>query len=318
MKKLSFIFVIIATLYSCGIEKKSNTIEESNKMNLKDSIVTSVYLGLELGMDKDSTINFLTNLQIEGKIEGFKKSKVEDSYYRCANIPYHGDTYHFESKINIIKDSVYHQYNTSCSVDFYNDKLFSIIIRPKTTVWQDALRSEEVWEEINKLYEKTYGIEYTSSSVYEYAENSAPDIWEYACEIRDYRSWTSENMVWTASNVEIILGNKKDKYKIDKYDEGGFNRILKKYPYHIEERTLILKIESEVRVVDSRYEYYDHYFIAYKDINLDNEFNRIKQIAIDEENRIKEEENRRVKREKEIEDSIKQEKFQKEFINQSI
>lgn len=317
MKKLSFIFVIITMLHSCGIEKESNTVERINKVSLQDSTITSVYLGLELGMEKDSAINFLTNLQREGKIEDFKKFEASNLYYRCADIPHHGDTYHFDSKINIIKDSVYHQYNTSCTVDFYKDKLFSILIFPETVVFRDPLRSEEVWEEINKLYKNTYGTEHTSSSIYETAKYSEEDIWKYSCEIRDYRSWTSENTIWTASNVQIILGNKKDKYKIDEYEERAFNRICDKYPF-IDETTLIRKIESEVRVVNSRYEYRDNYFIAYKDVNLDNEIKRIKQLAIDEENRIKEENERIKKRIQEIEDSIKQEKMKIEYKNQFI
>lgn len=317
LKKLSFIFVIITMLHSCSIEKESNTVERINKVSLQDSTITSVYLGLELGMEKDSAINFLTNLQREGKIEDFKKLEASDLYYRCADIPHHGDTYHFDSKINIIKDSVYHQYNTSCTVDFYKDKLFSILIFPETVVFHDALRSEEVWEEINNLYKNTYGTEYTSSSIYGMAEHPERNIWKYSCEIRNYFSWTSENTIWTASNVQIILGNRKIKFKIDEYEERAFNRICNLYPF-IDDATLIRKIESEVGVVNSRYKYYDNYFIAYKDVILDNEIKRIKQIAIDEENRIKKENERKRKREQEIEDSIKQKKIKEEYKNQFI
>ena len=130
-------------LCSCSIEKKSDTVERTNKASLQDSTITFVYLGLELGMEKDSAINFLTKLQREGKIENFKIYKAEDLYYRCADIPHHGDTYHFNSKINIIKDSVYHQYNTTCTVDFYKDKLFSILILPEVVGWNEPLNSEE-------------------------------------------------------------------------------------------------------------------------------------------------------------------------------
>lgn len=317
MKNIIY-FIVIAMLCSCSIEKKSNTVERTNKVSLQDSTITSVYLGLELGMEKDSAINFLTKLQREGKIENFKEKKAWDSYYRYADIPLHGDTYFFESKINIIKDSVYHQYKTICTIDFYKDKLFSILILPEQVVGlNEPLNSEEVWEEINKLYKNTYGTEYTSSSIYEFAEHSEPDIWEYSCEIRHYRSWTSENTIWTASNVQIILGNRKDKFKIDKYEEGAFNRICNKYPF-IDDATLVRKIESEARIVNSRYEYFDDYFIVYKDVILDNEIKRIKQVAIDEENRIKEENERTQKREQEIEDSIKQEKMKKEYKNQFI
>ena len=316
MKKFIY-FVVIAMLCSCSIEKTSDTVERTNKASLQDSTITFVYLGLELGMEKDSTINFLTKLQREGKIENLKIYKAEDLYYRCADIPHHGDTYHFNSKINIIKDSVYHQYNTTCTVDFYKDKLFSILILPEVVGWNEPLNSEEAWKEINNLYKNTYGTEYTSSSIYEIAKHSERDLWEYSCEINYYRSWTSENTIWTASNVQIILGNKKDKFKIDKYEEEAFNRICNLYPF-IDDATLIRKIESEVRVVNSRYKYYDNYFIAYKDVIQDNEIKRIKQVAIDEENRIKEENERIKKREQEIEDSIKQEKMKIEYKNQSI
>lgn len=322
MKNLSFIIATVLLISCAGRTNQNNSditcqedLHAEAVKKLQDSTITSVYLGLKLGSAKDSVINHLQHMEDNGKISPLKKTTLEDnSDYRCTGLYYHGDSYYFASKINAKVDTSFHAFTTSCVVDFYNDKLYSIVVT--TYPANRYVRKQHGWSAIFDMYMANYGNGYTSNTTYEYAESVEDEIRKYSSEIWNCMSYTTTNNVWTTSNVQIILATKKEKYKVDKYDENSFERLYNKYEreFRRNHRGLVYRLENEARKVESGYEYIDTHLIVYKDVNLHNELVEIERGVLEEENRIKAEQARR----KEIEDSIKREQIKKEYENQSI
>ena len=323
MKKLIFIISLII-MCSCANRSTKQVDSETNPIDLhaeavnklQDTTITSVYLGLRLGMAKDSTVNLLNDLQQDDKIKELRAITLEDdSDYKCTGLSYHGDSYKFSSKINVLIDSTFYAFDAYCTVDFYKDKLYSVVIR--TYPYElFKVESEKGWSEIRNIYEMNYGIGFTSDSTYEFDRASGPEIWEYSSRIENCLSFTTENTRWTTSNVQVILANKKAKYKVDEYDEKSFKRLYDKYEWDFGNNTrgLANRLESEARLVKSYYKERDNYLIIYKDVALHDEIVRQQQIALEEEARIKTQK----QREKEIADSIRQEQIKKEYTNQAI
>jgi hypothetical protein len=321
MKRLTFLIGIVL-LCSCANSnnkelKKHIEAEDTHAKaitRLQDSTVTSVFLGLKLGMPKDSVISYLTALEQEDKIQNLKATTLmDDSNYRCTELFYHGDSYKFKSKINVKVDSSFFAFNADCTIDFYKNLLYSIVIDTYPSVMYNA---EIGWNAIKHMYEEKYGIGFTTNSTREYASGTDPEIWEYSAEIRDCMSFITENTIWTTSNVQIILADKKAKIKIDEYNKDSFDRLYKRYKWEFgnNERGLIARLESELRLQNTRYDYSSDYLLIYKDIKLHNEIIKIQQIALEKEERLKAEEKRR----KEIADSVLNEKVKVEYQNQSI
>lgn len=323
MKKLILIISIIM-MCSCANRSTKQNDSEINTIDLhaeavkklQDTTITSVYLGLRLGMAKDSTVNLLNDLQQGDKIKELRAVSLDDdSDYKCTGLSYHGDSYKFSSKINVFVDSTFYAFDTYCTVDFYKGKLYSVVI--KTYPYDSyKVKSETGWAEIRNMFEKNYGIGFTSDSTYEFDRASGPEIWEYSSRIENCMSFTTENTRWTASNIQVILANKKAKYKVDEYDEQSFKRLYKKYEWDFGNNTrgLAYRLESEARLVKSYYKERDNYLIIYKDVALHDEIVRQQQIALEEEARLKAQK----QREKEIADSIRQEQIKKEYTNQAI
>ena len=304
MKKLLF-FTIILFLCSCvnrsdnrkddvctnpkeGISTNEVEARTVAIQDLKDSTITSVYLGLKLGMGKDSVITFLTDLQQQGKISDLKPISLEDnSDYRCTETEYHNDSYQFKSTLNVKVDSIFCAFDTWCVVDFYKNQLYSIVL--STYPFFDyKVDSEDGWNEIKRIYENNYGIGYTTKSTYEPA-HTEEYIYEFTSTIEDCLSYKTNNQIWTTSNVQIILANKKAKYKVDEYDESSFERLYTKYEraFGNDIQHIARCIESEARLIKSSYKESDNYLIVYKDIRLHNEVVKEQQAALEEENRVK-------------------------------
>lgn len=321
MKKLIFIITIVFLCLSCINKKdKHETVSDSTINNkevaikkLQDSTITSVYLGLQLGMEKDSAICFLKELQKKEKITDLQVTSLSDDIrYRCTGIVYHNDSYMFSSKLNIAIDSAFYAFDTYCFVDFYKNKLSSImsIIHPFVL---SKIDSEQGWDEINKIYINKYGIGFTSKSTFELSKTE-PIVSEWTHDINDIVSYTTDNTIWTTANIQVILATTKTKINVDEYDKESFYKIYNKYG----SKDLAYQLKRQVIPIKSYYKYVNHYSIVYNDIKLHteyiNEINRIQQVAIEEKERLKAEETRK----KEIDDSIKQEKIKKEYANQSI
>ena len=329
MKKLLFIAVILLMCCSCANRSNNQQVEVSTNVvdaqtmaieKLKDTTITSIYLGLKLGMDKDSVVNVLTGLQQQGKISELKPVSLDDdSNYRCTELEYHNDSYRFASTLNVKVDSVFYAFETRCVVDFYKNQLYSVVI---TTYPYDLFKveSEKGWEEVKRIYENNYGIGYTAKSTREFNTPYKPNIWSYSSTIEECLSYTTDNQIWTTSNVQIILANKKAKYKVNEYDESSFERLYTKYKRTCRNdiQLLALRLESEARLIKSSYKERDNYLIVYKDIRLHNEVVKEQKAALEEENRVKAEKARQKARQKAIEDSLRQVQIQKEYENQSI
>lgn len=325
MKRLLFIAVILLMCCSCANRSNNQQVEVSTNVvdaqtmaieKLKDTTITSVYLGLKLGVDKDSVVNVLTGLQQQGKISELKPVSLDDdSNYRCTELEYHNDSYRFASTINVKVDSVFYAFETRCVVDFYKNQLYSVVI---TTYPYDFLKveSEKGWEAIKRMYENNYGIGYTAKSTRESDKLYKPDIWLYLSTIENCLSYTTDNQIWTTSNVQIILANKKATCQVDEYDESSFQGLYRKYErdYGNYIQGLVHRLESEARLIKSSYKERNNYLIVYKDIRLHNEVVKEQQAALEEENRVKAEK----ARQKAIEDSLRQVQIQKEYENQSI
>lgn len=330
MKNLSFIITILLTCLSCTNTNKNNSQEVKNIdtnniqaeaiKHLQDSTIKSVYLGLKLGIDKDSIINFLTNLQKEEKIKKLQPISLKDDLdYRCTEIIYHNNSYEFFSKLNIMIDSTFYDFDTHCIIDFYKNKLYSIVITINPFFYPN-IKSEDGWNEIEKIYKGNYGIGFTNKTTYEFPKSYIASISPWTHEISRLVSYTTYNTIWTTSNVQIILAKKEAKIKEDEYEKESFENVYNKYEstYYYNEKDFVRIIESKARLINSSYRYVNNYLIVYKDINLHaeytNEINRIQQLAIKEKEKLKAEE----KQKREIEDSIKQERLRKEYANQSI
>lgn len=325
MKRLLFIAVILLMCCSCANRSNNQQVEVSTNVvdaqtmaieKLKDTTITSVYLGLKLGVDKDSVVNVLTGLQQQGKISELKPVSLDDdSNYRCTELEYHNDSYRFASTLNVKVDSVFYAFETRCVVDFYKNQLYSVVITTYPYVLF-KVESEKGWEEIKRIYENNYGIGYTAKSTREFDKSYKPDISSYSSTIENCLSYTTDNQIWTTSNVQIILANKKAKYKVDEYDESSFKRLYRKYEWDFGNNIqgLAHRLESEARLIKSSYKERDNYLIVYKDIRLHNEVVKEQQAALEEENRVKAEK----ARQKAIEDSLRQVQIQKEYENQSI
>ena len=325
MKRLLFIAVILLMCCSCANRSNNQQAEVSTNVvdaqtmaieKLKDTTITSVYLGLKLGVDKDSVVNVLTGLQQQGKISELKPVSLDDdSNYRCTELEYHNDSYRFASTLNVKVDSVFYAFETRCVVDFYKNQLYSVVITTYPYVLF-KVESEKGWEEIKRIYENNYGIGYTAKSTREFDKSYKPDISSYSSTIENCLSYTTDNQIWTTSNVQIILANKKAKYKVDEYDESSFKRLYRKYEWDFGNNIqgLAHRLESEARLIKSSYKERDNYLIVYKDIRLHNEVVKEQQAALEEENRVKAEK----ARQKAIEDSLRQVQIQKEYENQSI
>lgn len=325
MKRLLFVAVILLMCCSCANRSNNQQVEVSTNVvdaqtmaieKLKDTTITSVYLGLKLGVDKDSVVNVLTGLQQQGKISELKPVSLDDdSNYRCTELEYHNDSYRFASTLNVKVDSVFYAFETRCVVDFYKNQLYSVVITTYPYVLF-KVESEKGWEEIKRIYENNYGIGYTAKSTREFDKSYKPDISSYSSTIENCLSYTTDNQIWTTSNVQIILANKKAKYKVDEYDESSFKRLYRKYEWDFGNNIqgLAHRLESEARLIKSSYKERDNYLIVYKDIRLHNEVVKEQQAALEEENRVKAEK----ARQKAIEDSLRQVQIQKEYENQSI
>ena len=325
MKRLLFIAVILLMCCSCANRSNNQQVEVSTNVvdaqtmaieKLKDTTITSVYLGLKLGVDKDSVVNVLTGLQQQGKISELKPVSLDDdSNYRCTELEYHNDSYRFASTLNVKVDSVFYAFETRCVVDFYKNQLYSVVITTYPYVLF-KVESEKGWEEIKRIYENNYGIGYTAKSTREFDKSYKPDISSYSSTIENCLSYTTDNQIWTTSNVQIILANKKAKYKVDEYDESSFKRLYRKYEWDFGNNIqgLAHRLESEASLIKSSYKERDNYLIVYKDIRLHNEVVKEQQAALEEENRVKAEK----ARQKAIEDSLRQVQIQKEYENQSI
>lgn len=325
MKRLLFIAVILLMCCSCANRSNNQQVKVSTNVvdaqtmaieKLKDTTITSIYLGLKLGMDKDSVVNVLTGLQQQGKISELKPVSLDDdSNYRCTELEYHNDSYRFASTLNVKVDSVFYAFETRCVVDFYKNQLYSVVITTYPYVLF-KVESEKGWEEIKRIYENNYGIGYTAKSTREFDKSYKPDISSYSATIENCLSYTTDNQIWTTSNVQIILANKKAKYKVDEYEESSFKRLYRKYEWDFGNNIqgLAHRLESEARLIKSSYKERDNYLIVYKDIRLHNEVVKEQQAALEEENRVKAEK----ARQKAIEDSLRQVQIQKEYENQSI
>lgn len=325
MKRLLFIAVILLMCCSCANRSNNQQVEVSTNVvdaqtmaieKLKDTTITSIYLGLKLGMDKDSVVNVLTGLQQQGKISELKPVSLnDDSNYRCTELEYHNDSYRFASTLNVKVDSVFYAFETRCVVDFYKNQLYSVVITTSPYVLF-KVESEKGWEEIKRIYENNYGIGYTAKSTREFDKSYKPDISSYSATIENFLSYTTDNQIWTTSNVQIILANKKAKYKVDEYEESSFKRLYRKYEWDFGNNIqgLARRLKSEARLIKSSYKERDNYLIVYKDIRLHNEVLKEQQAALEEENRVKAEK----ARQKAIEDSLRQVQIQKEYENQSI
>ena len=129
MKRFAFILVVIL-LCACTNRSKpqgalqSLDIKAEAIKELQDSTLNSVYLGLQLGAPKNITMDYLMNLVHEGKIENLQQSTLTNlSDYKCVGAEYLGDSQVFDSKINVLVDSLFYALQVHCRIDFYNEQL---------------------------------------------------------------------------------------------------------------------------------------------------------------------------------------------------
>lgn len=327
MKRLVFAITLIALLCSCnnGAQKKSSSDDNGKREyaieKLKDSTINAVYWGLHMGDSKENVLAHMKELQLNNRIRKFQPCPIDDDIdYRCCDIHYSKDSYVFETDMSFQIDSLYQSIEVFCTLDFYKDSLYSIVINPRLA-YSDT-EEQKQWASLFNLYNKNYGIGYkeikTPSQTY-----SKTIVAEWSSEIWEYSSFESHNFVWTAKNVEVTLANQHKYFKRYEYEEKSFKRAYNKYDYwyyfdrgrgEIYEWLQAQDISGEAYLLNTQNDKSEKKIISYRDA-------RMHKAKLDELKRIADDENARKQarvREQQIADSIRNETNKRDFENQII
>lgn len=310
----------IICVSSCGNSTHKVRTQNNPTIQLKDSVISSVYLGLQLGTHKDSVLLSMQELENNGVINNLKKDTIDVkvySVYQCADIDTLFNTYSFNSKINVKIDSIYKPINVFGFVDFYKDSLYMVVFSAHC----DPSKNEDT--ALKHMYSEHYGNIYSESSKYVLSELSFTKIYTYDHSIKSLCSYDSDNCIWTSSNAEITIADITQRWMVEEYEESSFERVYNEFhgdymkwdnPEQLA-RYISLRATS---VNEERELLKGNIIVAYKDIkllqSLRTKINEDKQRKIDAKNKLIRAEDRK----KEIADSILNEKNRIDYLNQKI
>ena len=243
MKKLFFVCVLIS-LFSCGAKKQESIKTTASTKQLKeimynDSIVKSIFLGINPCDDKQTILSQLDSLEKEGLIE--KENHYSFKYVRQTNVDiYNNELYRYSKKQGdyieadeyfgdnefYMQDSVYcfsapiyiptaagetREVSVSCRMQFVGNQFYNLII------------SNYSWDNENALYclyrKKYPGKNYSSSgkssdynkkNFYEYN-----DAYHYECSYE----YMNRRKYWMFKKMRlafVAVKSTNDKYSVKK------------------------------------------------------------------------------------------------------
>lgn len=293
----------------------TNDTKESNTVTDKLLVTEETYLGFKYGWDKETALRHIDSLYKSGIIKTMSnKINLDTSEYKCIGIFRTDDDICFETNLFFIKDSIYQSTNAYVLVQFYDNKFYSLMIKPQSSYkYEQDIKNMYYYKYKNNIIThinskpQPYHFQYLLS-----VRNEVRNHYETQYELTEYHECSGEIDCIMFSNAFIDLVNIKHFYEETTYSEYDYNKVEKAHPFDRDLQIYYLKYYHQpLKRIEKNS---SSFYIVYVDVDINNIFLDIE----DQKLRKRIERENEVLRQQQYNDSIEQIKNKNQFLQQNI
>lgn len=316
------IATISLTLYGC-MQSHNKVTKCGNP--LKDSIAINTFMDFRLGSSQNETKTIIDSLLANKLITDYRphvtfRSNRSNWAYSAAHIERMDSYASFTSTIILkSKGGNYVEYDADCELQYFRDTLYSVLVYPGDSYFDNARDDLSVYEIFSNKYSHHYSTNtYGPIELFDEYDLDGVDAYTSPDWIRKYTSYVANSNIWEFKTSTIGVSTLIYRYTHWEFDSNSYMRAIKNsfYANKLDDMSdydyarLAEEIISRAIVHNRENDSYDNLYFWYRNDIIQEQLDNIKAEQEERQRQYQiEQQNKRIKESEEL-----QEQFNKQTI----